>query len=186
MNRSILFTLIILLLAFKASTSFSQQPDSLQVTTVFGDTLTADQTEAYDEEMRDDFEPGLALFALFIIGFMFICIGVGVVLTIIGIMILFGLIAAGILSTSILVGLHNKSFEKGFTTFLISVTTLGGLLIGSIGFWGLNKIMHWFTTQTALIIGSSGGLLTGLLLGILLSYVIRKVTALLKERLANV
>ncbi len=170
----------VLLLTFSTSLAFSQTTDRIQVT---ADTLRQNQTENFHEEIENDFSPGLGLFALFAFGFMFICIGAGIVLTIIGLLILFGLIGAGILSASVLIGLYNKSFEKGFKTFIVSAITLGGLFIGATGLWLLNKIVHWFTTQAALTIGSVGGLLTGLLLGLLMFYVLQKLTAFWKDKL---
>ncbi len=182
-NRRLLGLITILLLTFTTSLSFSQTTDSTQLTTITTDTLSQNQTDNFHEEIEDDFSPGLAMFALFGIGFMFICIGAGIVLTIIALLILFGLIGAGILSASVLIGLYNKSFEKGFKTFIVSATTIGGLFIGATGFWLLNKIVHWFTTQTALTIGSVGGLVTGFLLGLLVFYVLQKLTAFLKDKL---
>jgi len=174
--RQIISLIIFLILASTTFISYSQPADSLQETTSFTDILNSAQTESYHE---DDIAPGLAIFALFGIGFMLICIGAGIVLTIIGLLLLAGFIGAGIVSASILVGLYNKSFEKGFRTFLVSATTVGGFFVGGTGFWLLNKITHWFTTTNSLLIGSVGGLMTGLLLGIMLSYVIKKLTAFL-------
>lgn len=182
-NRRLFGFITILLLTFTTSLSFSQTTDSTQLTTITTDTLSQNQTDNFHEEIEDDFSPGLAMFALFGIGFMFICIGAGIVLTVIGVLILFGLIGAGILSASVFIGLYNKSFEKGFKTFIVSVSTVGGLFIGATGFWLLNKLVHWFTTQAALTIGSVGGLLTGFLLGLLVFYVLQKLTSFLKDKL---
>jgi hypothetical protein len=182
-NRRLLGFITILLLTFTTSISFSQTTDSTQLSTITTDTLSQYQTDNFHEELEDNFSPGLGLFAIFAFGFMFICIGAGIVLTIIALLILFGLIGAGILSASVLIGLYNKSFEKGFKTFIVSATTIGGLFIGATGFWFLNKIVHWFTTQIALTIGSVGGLLTGFVLGLLVFYVLQKLTAFLKDKL---
>ncbi len=175
--------IIYILLTTTTFSSFGNVSDSLQLTTIKNDSLKTNQTENYHEEIEDDFSPGLLIFALFGLGLILLSVGAGIVLTVFGILILFGLIGAGILSASILVGLHNRSFGKGFKTFLISGTTVGGLFIGATGFWLLNKVVHWFTTSKALIIGAIGGLLTGMLLGIFLFYVIRKLTAFLKDKL---
>lgn len=181
--RQTIALLAVLILTSITLISYSQTTDSLHITPASADLVSNAQTEGYHEGPEDDFAPGLALFALFGIGFMFICIGVGIVLTMIGLLILVGFIGAGIVSVSILVGFYNKSLEKGFRTFLVSTTTVGGLFIGGTGFWVLNKIMHWFTTTTSLIIGSTGGLITGFLLGIILSYVIKQLVAFFKDRL---
>lgn len=183
MIKGILGLVTFLILTFTPSISNNQTIDSTQVTAISADTTTQNQTDNFHEEIENDFSPGLAMFALFGIGFMFICIEASIVLTVIGVLILFGLIGAGILSASVLIGLYNKSFKKGFKTLIISVTTIGGLFIGATGFWLLNKIVHWFTTQTALTIGSIGGLLTGFLLGLLMFYMLQKLTTFLKDKL---
>jgi len=107
-----------------------------------GQTEQTNRNFTTDTEEYEDFAPGLGIFALFALVFILVCVGVGVVLTVLGLLILFGLIGVGILSVSILVGLSKKSFTKGFKTFLVSTTTIGGLLIGLTGFWVLNKITH--------------------------------------------
>ena len=134
-------------------------------------------------EEYEDFAPGLAIFALFAFVFILVCVGAGIVLTVVGLLILFGFVGAGILSASILVGLNKKSFTKGFKTFLVSTTTIGGLLIGMTGFWILNKVTHWWTLKTTLFTGSITGLFTGLVLGLVAFYVIQKLTTYLKSKL---
>jgi len=136
-----------------------------------------------ETEDYDNFAPGLAIFALFAFIFILVCVGVGIVLTVAGLLILFGLIGTGILSASILVGLNKKSFTKGFKTFLVSTTTIGGLLFGITSFWILNKATHWWTFKTTLFAGSIIGLLTGLVLGLVTFFLIQKLTSYLKLKL---
>jgi hypothetical protein len=147
--------------------------------------LQSDWETEMEHEVIDDFAPGLFIFIVFAFIFILIYVGAGIVLTILGLLILFGLILAGILSASILVGLNKKSFKKGFKTFLVSITTIGGLIIGIIGFWMLNEIYHWWNIQTTLLIGSISGLLSGLVFGFFSYYVIQKFTTLLNSKLNN-
>ncbi len=174
--------LVVVLMALTLSSN-TQPIDSSNISTNSAHSLNDAQTEEYEDDVESGYDPGLGLFALFGIGFIFICVGAGVVLTIIGLLIIFGLIGAGILSASVLVALYKKSIAKGFKLFLISTTTFCGLFIGAIGFYLFNKIVHWFTTQTALIIGTISGLLTGALLGFLTFFVFKNLTALLKSKL---
>ena len=177
------FTLLLFtLLSLMAAISFGQAIDSSSTRTISVDTLTQTQIQSGDYQ-EEDFTPGLFLFGLLAIVFMFICVGVGIVLAVIGLLILFGFVMLGILSTSIFVGLYNKSLAQGFKTFLVSVTAVGGLLVGAIGFGLFNKIVHWFTTPTSICIGSFAGLLTGFLLGLVLFYVLQKLIAFLKDKL---
>ena len=104
-------------------------------------------------------------------------------LTLLFLLILFGLIGSGILSASVLIGLHKKSFTTGFKTFLVSTSTVGGLVFGLLGFWVLHKTVHWWSLQTGLIAGSLSGILGGFLFGLLAFYVIQKFTFFLKEKI---
>lgn len=179
----LLYTFMIVFLT--NNLTFGQLTDSIQTndqTVQTQNNLTTEtETEAFED--IDDFAPGLFFFAVFAFVFILICVGAGIVLTVVGLLILFGLIGAGILSASILVGLHKKSFTKGFKTFLISITTISGLLIGMTGIWILNNITHWWTLQTTLLTGSISGLLAGLIFGRFAFYVIQKLTTFLKTKL---
>ncbi|THU38009.1 hypothetical protein FAM09_15085 [Niastella caeni] len=73
--RLIIQFIIIILFTSVTFTSVGQITDSVQTTAVSADTLSTVQTENFHEEVDEGFEPGLALFALFGIGFMFICVG---------------------------------------------------------------------------------------------------------------
>jgi hypothetical protein len=172
--------LLVVLTALTLSSN-TQTIDSSDMSTNSAYSLS--NTQMDEDDVESGYDPGLALFALFGIGFIFICLGTGVVLTIISLLIIFGLIGAGILSASVLVALYQKSIAKGFKLLLVSTTTVCGLFIGTIGFYLFNKIVHWFTTQTALIIGTISGLLTGALLGFLMFFVFKNLTALLKSKL---
>src|SRR5437868_385036 len=114
MKQLLLILLSLNFLSVEAQTSDSIKPASI---TIQSDSLSNNRKMGQDQfEGTDDFSPGLLFFAL--IGLCLIClsIGVGTALTVIGLLVLFGLISAGILSTSIIVGLNKKSFAKGFKT----------------------------------------------------------------------
>ena len=133
----------------------------------------------------DDFDgaPGLGIFVLLTFAFILICVGIGIVLAILLLLFIFGLIGAGILSISILVGLNKKSFSKGFKILLIGSSTIGGLIVGISGFCILNKITHWWTFPNSLLIGSGSGLISGFLFGLFLFYVLQKLTTFLLLKL---
>lgn len=162
-----------------------QVSDSLQtlqtVTTIHSDTTTIADNNTYNDD--EDFAPGLGLFALFGIGFIFVCVGAGVALTVFGLLILFGLISLGALSASVLVGLNRKSFATGFKTFLVFSTTIGGLIICGAGFWMLNKFVHWWSAKTAILVGVSLGFVAGLVCGLIAFYVLQRLTTFLKSKL---
>ncbi len=117
--------------------------------------------------------------------FMLLVIGTGIALTVFGLLILFGMIGAGILSASILVGLNKKSFSKGFKTFLVSASTIGGLLIGVAGLWILNEISQWWPLNAILSAGSIVGLLSGFLFGLFAYNIVQRMTVFLKTKLTT-
>lgn len=141
------------------------------------------QIDSTDNTGNDDVDDDFSLFLFFMLIIGLIVIGAGVLLAVVILLILFGLIAAGLLSTSILIGVYKRSFTKGFKVFVISATIVGGIFVGTIGFWLSNKLFDWTTTRTALISGSLVGVVTGVLLGMLMFFVIQKVTGFLKEKL---
>ena len=133
-------------------------------------------------EGTDDFSPGLLFFAIFACVFVLVCVGAGIVLTLFILAIVFGLIATGIISASLIVGVYKKSFTKGFKTFLVSSSTVGFMVFGTLGFWILTKITHWWAMPVALLTGSLMGLISGLLFGILASYFIQQFAIFLKNK----
>jgi hypothetical protein len=161
----------------------AQNNDSTNIPTktTQSDTTHANTTDPY--EGSDDFSPGLAFFTLIGVGFIVVCVGVGIALTVLGLLIIFGLISFGILSASVLIGLNRKSLAAGFKTFLVSSSAVCGLLLCGFTFWILNKILHWWATQTALAVGGALGLLAGLAFGLIAFYVLQRVTTYLKSQL---
>jgi hypothetical protein len=124
----------------------------------------------------------MIFFGLAAVVFCLICIGAGIVLAAILALILFGFIAAGILSTSMLVGLQKKSLEKGFFTFWTSSVSILGAFLGTGTFYFLNRILHWNSTQTAILSGFAAGLLSGCFLAIISFYIFKRILLLLKNK----
>jgi hypothetical protein len=120
---------------------------------------------------------------LFLFGIVLLGVGAGIILTVLGLFILFGFVSFGILSTSLIVGLHKKSFEKGFKVFIVLSSTFVGLLLGLVSFWLQNKIQHWWTTPFALVSGAICGLLGGLVFGVLTFYVFKRLSSYFKIKL---
>jgi hypothetical protein len=177
--------LITILLISTSYYSFSQTADTVQISAPLKDTLLQNHPSGFEEHTDDDFSPALFLIVVAGIGFILLSVGAGIVLTVIALLMLFGLIGAGIVSTSVMIGLYTKSFEKGFKTFMVSAITICGIFASTIIFWLFNKIVHWFSTSTSLIIGSIVGLISGFLLGFTLFYVIQKLTSFLKNKLTG-
>lgn len=166
--------------------TFGQATDSIPSNKQTEQTISNLPADTEESEDIDDFAPGLFVFALF--GFVFILMsaGAGIVLTALGLLIILGLIGVGILSASILVGLNKKSFTKGFKTFLISTTTIGGLFIGMAGVFIFNNSTHGSNLYTSLMAGSIIGLIAGLFGGLFAIYAIQKLTTYVKTKLTKI
>ncbi len=143
-------------------------------------------TLTLNPENRDE-EFNLFLFSLLILGLIFICLCVlvGIVITLLSLLLVFGLIAMGALSASALIGISTKSVTSGFRAFVIIFATLATTLAGGLSFWIMNKIVHWWSPSTAIVSGLAIGFVGGLLMGIVVASLIKKLSAYLKNRLGN-
>ena len=130
-------------------------------------------------------EFNLFLFAILILGIIFICISVliALLIAILCLFAIFGFILVGAISTSILVGINKKSFTSGFKTFVTVFSTFAFGIIGIGSFWFLNKLLHWWSETKAITIGLSLGLISGLVTGLILAFVIKKLPTFLKAKL---
>jgi hypothetical protein len=160
--------LLFIILFFASLFVFGQQDPSLM--THFKSMHFVD--EGYSQEY--DGSPGLFIFMVLMLIFIMICIGIGIVVAILILLLLFGIIAVGLISSSVLVGLYNKSFLKGFRIFIIGSSTIGCLILGTACFIIYNKIVHYWTLQTSIFVGALSGSIAGFLLGIILFYVTQK------------
>jgi len=133
----------------------------------------------------EDEEFNLFLFSMLISGLIFICISlvIAILVVIILLLIVFGFITIGALSASVLVGLNKKSITTGFRTFVIFFSTFAMAVIGALSFWILNRIVHWWSQMKSIILGSSIGLISGLIIGIVAAYIIKKLSTFLKNKL---
>ncbi len=184
-STSIKQAFCLLIFLFSVLETFGQEPvdSSKQITTsIQRDSLTK-TTGVYHNNETDDLSLMQLFFVLVFIGVILLGIGVGIVVAVLALLILFGLVSFGIVSTSVIVGLNKKSFEKGFKTFIVLGSTIGGLLVGGTSFWLFNKVVHWWSIQTAILTGSIAGLLGGLGFGFIAFYVLQKLTTYLKLKL---
>ena len=145
--------------------------------------VVANQAITADPYVDEDFAPGLAFMVVIAAVFILVCVGAGIALTVIGLVLIFALISFGILSASVLVGLNKKSFALGFKTFLVSSSTIGGFILFALAFWVLNEVMHWWSAQDALTIGAALGFVAGLSFGFIAFYILRQLTTFLSRRL---
>ncbi|MCL9806552.1 hypothetical protein NAT51_13535 [Flavobacterium amniphilum] len=137
------------------------------------------------QDAPEDKEFNLFLFAMLIAGLIFVCLSVllAIVVAAVLLLLIFACITIGALSTSVLVGIHQKSFTSGFRTFILVFSTLGMTVIGTGSFWVFNRIVHWWSEIKAILIGMGAGLVSGLITGMILAFLIKKLSAFLKEKL---
>ncbi|MCP1252624.1 hypothetical protein NK212_12250 [Elizabethkingia sp. S0634] len=130
----------------------------------------------------DDF-----LVAMLLMGaLVFFILGViGIILGLLLILIVIFLISAGIISTSLLVGLQQKSLSKGFKTFFISVSILGSTIASVILFLFINTVKNWWQTDTAIIAGIVSGIASGWILGVIMFTASKKLVLFLKNKYAD-
>ncbi|HVG13088.1 MAG TPA: hypothetical protein VM843_08790 [Flavisolibacter sp.] len=171
-----------LLLAFlTVSVINGQTPDTAE--------QSASATQSQDtplpgDDYEDDFSPGMLFFALIGIGSVCILVGIGIALGTAGLLLTFALVSAGILSTSVLVGLKKKSVTKGFRTLLYVSSAVGGVAVASAGLYLINRFYDLqLAAPTALVIGALSGGAGGILLGYLLQLMLIRLSAYFRQRL---
>ena len=157
--------LLLLLLGLAFCPVCGAAVDSLQTpATVPADSTQVAAAEHYED---NDFAPGLAIMAFFMISFMLACIGAGIVLTVVLLAALFGLACLGIVSASVFVGLQQQSLAKG----------LGGTVFAAFNQW-----MHWGTLNAALLTGAGCGAVAGVAFGQVILVLLKRLTRYLENR----
>lgn len=171
----------ILLLIGLPTVLHSQINDSTIVSEIIGDSLPQSAGEVYNSE-QDDFSPGLGLMVLLLLIFIAVCFGIGVILISLLLFLLFVFLGTGIMSTSILVGLHKRSAASGFKTLIVLTASVLGLFLGLTTLLLYNHFADTFTIGKSVLIGSLSGLISGLLLGLLISNVLNRLFRILRDR----
>lgn len=131
-------------------------------------------------QIAEDEEFNIFLFGILLLGLIFI--GICILIVILSLLIIFGFIALGALSTSVLVSIHKKSITAGFRSFVLLFSTIATTVLGTITFWFLNKMVHWWSQSTALLVGALIGFVSGLIIGLLAAYLIKIGAAFLKSK----
>lgn len=182
--------LIFFFLLSESISSFAYSKDNkIYRDTTIQKAITTNQSEAQHNcgdgcvGVDEDFNFFLFTLALIATAFILVLIGIGIILTIALLGIIFLLTSFGILSTSIIVGIQQKSFQKGFKTFMVLIFGLGGTIVGLIAFGLWNKIVHWWSLNIALAFGASCGLTGGVLFGLIATLILQKIGNFLKLKI---
>ena len=173
-QASYIATILLFLLTY--SLVFGQVVDSALISTAQHDTLTASNNTEVNEDSVDEYGSPLMLFVIIFLVLALACIGAGIVVTVLGLLVLFGLVSFGIISTSIIIGLYKKSFAKGCKSFVVLAATIGSLVCCTAGCWVFNDFVHWWTTEYALLIGAVCGLFAGCAVGLFVFTILQRLT----------
>lgn len=179
--KPLFFLIILILLGISTSPVNCQKVVHSNGTTFYQPSDTTEPSSS--DELENGSSPGLFFMAMFGFGIMFLGVGCGITLTFIVVLVISVLVSIGVLSAAVLVGLNKKSYTAGFKTLVVLGSAVGGIFLGSAGFWVLNKIMKWWPLETALISGAFAGLIGGLLFGYTCWYVLRRLTGYFKSKL---
>lgn len=159
-------------------------PILLTVLALLATTFLYAQTTNSNTQPDDDI-PFLGIMALaliamitagFIVGFIGMCLVLAGMLT---------LIMAGILSSSLLIGIYKRSFTAAFRTFLLLACGIFGALSGLCGFYLINIIFELHISGPIVAaIGSIGGALGGIILALSVVGVLRLFLAFATKKLS--
>jgi hypothetical protein len=176
-----LTALVLSLLSF--SPIYGQVSDSTQQTIESVQAPPATNPGPDTEYADEDFPPALFFFAVMGLGLMSLCMVAGLAITAIALAFIIGLISAGILSTSIIVGLSKRSVTKGFKTFLLLSAGITGMAVGTGAIIFINEVVELhLSLGTVLFTGAMSGLMGGLLLGLTLFAMVKRAVHSCKQR----
>lgn len=154
-----------------------------QPVTTYTDSISTANIEN-NEPVKDDFSPMQMFAFLLFIGFMLLCVGLGITAALAIMALMFLLVTSGVLSASIMYGFYQRSFLKGFKVFVIALSGIFGAIIGGLSWWLLlSKFSHWLNEQNAIIYGSLLGFIAGSLIGILAYTILKKIIVYFKNKM---
>jgi hypothetical protein len=138
---------------------------------------------AYAED--DDFDLFLLLFGITVVSFTLGVAATGALVATLILLCIAALAAAGVVSTSIIVGMYRRSFAAGFSTFLFIICSIGGMIAGAGSFWLAATLFKLNVSHsTALTAGIVSGFLAGILLAFALVKIARGITSYYKKKWA--
>ncbi len=125
---------------------------------------------------EDDFAPGLAIIALIFICIVIALIGAGIVAGVIIAASMALLVGLGITSSAVLIGIFRKRFSSGLRAFHYQFCAFAAIPAGVGALWLGNQIAaSGLETREVLIIGSIGGIVSGLVLAFAFDLIARMI-----------
>jgi hypothetical protein len=126
----------------------------------------------------------MSLISLLFAVVMLVLVGVGVGLGIVAGVLTIGLVAAGVLSSSVAMGLWRGKARAGIRTFVILCGVLSGIPAGMVCAWLAVKFSEQIDAGTVLIlaVGGASGAVAGLIVALLFDFIAGRVQAHLSRR----
>jgi hypothetical protein len=171
------------LLAFSSPVSFAQVRDTL--TTAEAPVSSSALTAPAPIESSDggSYSPIFYVLEFGLLCLLMSFVGAGVIFILAGLVVIMALVAFGLLSSSLLVGLHKRSLTTGINLFIMTLAIVCGLAMGGPGLWMINSYTNWLTSDMALISGLFCGLIAGILLGLITCNLLHRFVQYVKLRL---
>ncbi|SDJ98563.1 hypothetical protein SAMN05421823_101586 [Catalinimonas alkaloidigena] len=98
---------------------------------------------------------------------------------------LVGLITVGVVSTSVFIGVHQRSATKGFLAFTLTTFAVIGCALGCASGEILYRILHQGTVATSLLLGAFVGLIAGILFGRIAFRLLQRFITYLRQKLTS-
>jgi hypothetical protein len=175
------YLLAIIILIFTTALIQAQVTDSAKQRSTQVDSSAS--STGVDEDVENDFTPGLLIFALVALGIVAGAAAFGVIITAIILLGIFAMVSFGILSASIIAGIYTRSVTKGFKVFFILCSIVVGGVFGCTTLYILNFFTQWYTVDDSILLGSASGLVAGLAGGMISYYFLQRLAAWLKSKI---
>jgi hypothetical protein len=138
---------------------------------------------SYDPDRDEDFSPMVFMTFLITAALSCVLIGAGIALFLFILLIMFGVVSMGIISSSVIVAIGRRSISKGFKTLLLLSGAATGSLVGMVFFYVINNLfLHRLSGGMASFIGFISGIGGGMLLGLAVYKLLRWSISRMKQR----
>lgn len=172
MIKSLRLSRLIVLFLALCSFQLQSHPSTFSKTAI-----VTEEQNGYNQEIVDEgiFPAGMFMFFVLTVALILFSFGAGIVFSLCILLIILALLALGVFSTSLAVGLYNKSLSSGFKTMLVLSCTVGGTVVGTVGAYILYLLLHSGTLLVYLFAGLFSGTSAGIGFGYLVWSAFKKI-----------
>lgn len=116
----------------------------------------------------------MALFGIIFLFVMLVFVGIGIAIGAFAAALTFVLVSFGVLSSSVVVGIRQRSAHAGVRTFLLLCGVLGGIPCGIFSAWFAVSFLEAVGSDWRIFVyGGLSGAVAGLLVAYLFDYILR-------------